>query len=97
MQMNSYADARALSRQFFPTWSRRARARWVLAKMKAQNPKVPISSGWSHDLRAYWYQRTLRPPVRNPAEPLMTDEAMRLSEWKIVLEDGQRLLDRRAR
>jgi len=60
MRMNSYADARALSRQFFPTWSRRARARWVLAKMKAQNPKVPISSCWAHDTKAYWFQRTAR-------------------------------------
>lgn len=60
MKVKSFAHARALSRQFFPTWSRRARARWVLAKMRAQEPKVPISSGWSHDLRAYWYQRTSR-------------------------------------
>jgi hypothetical protein len=55
-----FAYTRALSRQFFPTWSRRARARWVLAKMKAQNPKVPISSSWSHDSRAYWFARTTR-------------------------------------
>ena len=60
MRVNSFADARALSRQFFPTWSRRARARWVLAKMKAQNPKVPISSCWAHDTKAYWFQRTAR-------------------------------------
>jgi len=60
MNIYSCAHARALSRQFFPTWSRRARARWVLAKMRAKQPKVPISSGWSHDLRAYWYQRTSR-------------------------------------
>jgi len=60
MDIHSFAHARALSRQFFPTWSRRARARWVLAKMRAKAPKVPISSCWSHDLRAYWYQRTSR-------------------------------------
>jgi hypothetical protein len=60
MNRNSFAYTRALSRQFFPTWSRRARARWVLAKMKAQAPKVPISSAWSHDSRAYWFQRTVR-------------------------------------
>jgi hypothetical protein len=60
MSMHSFAHARALSREFFPSWSRRARARWVLARMRAQQPKVPISSGWSHDLRAYWYQRTSR-------------------------------------
>jgi hypothetical protein len=52
MKIQSFAHARALSRQFFPTWSRRARARWVLAKLRANQPKVPISSGWSHDLRA---------------------------------------------
>ena len=43
MKIQSFAHARALSRQFFPTWSRRARARWVLAKMRANQPKVPIS------------------------------------------------------
>ena len=36
MRMHSFAQARALSREFFPTWSRRARARWVLARMHAQ-------------------------------------------------------------
>lgn len=60
MKVQSFAQARALSRQFFPAWSRRARARWVLARIRTPEPKVPISSGWSHDLRAYWYQRTSR-------------------------------------
>ena len=60
MRMHNFAQARALSREFFPTWSRRARARWVLARMHAQQPKVPISAGWSHDVSAYWYQRTSR-------------------------------------
>ena len=60
MKMQSFAQARALSRQFCPNWSRRARARWVLARLRAPEPKVPISSGWSHDMRAYWYQRTSR-------------------------------------
>ena len=60
MSIESYAQARALSRQFFPTWSRRARARWVLAKLRAKAPKVPISTMWSPDLRAYWFSRTSR-------------------------------------
>jgi hypothetical protein len=60
MNVQSFAHARTLSRQFFPTWSRRARARWVLAKLRAQQPKVPISSSWSHDSRAYWFARTTR-------------------------------------
>jgi hypothetical protein len=60
MKMQSFAQARALSREFFPTWSRRARARWVLARLHAPQPKVPISAGWSHDMRAYWYQRVSR-------------------------------------
>jgi hypothetical protein len=60
MKIQSFAHARALSRQFFPAWSRNARARWVLAKLRAKAPKVPISSGWSHDQRAYAYQRTSR-------------------------------------
>jgi hypothetical protein len=60
MKIHSFAQARALSREFFPTWSRHARARWVLARLHAPQPKVPISAGWSHDMRAYWYQRVSR-------------------------------------
>ena len=60
MALETYQQARALSRQFFPTWSRRARARWVLAKMRAKAPKVPISTRWSPDLRPYWFNRTSR-------------------------------------
>jgi hypothetical protein len=60
MKIQSYSQARALSRQFFPTWTRRARARWVLAKLRAPEVRVPISSGWSHDMKAYWFQRTSR-------------------------------------
>jgi hypothetical protein len=60
MEVRSFAHARALSRQFFPTWPRRARARWVLARLQAQQPKVAVSSAWSYDVRAYWYQRTAR-------------------------------------
>ncbi|HXN16089.1 MAG TPA: hypothetical protein VN878_06910 [Usitatibacter sp.] len=60
MTFSNFATARAQSRQFFPTWSRRARARWVLAKLRADQPKVPISACWSHDTRAYWFQRTAR-------------------------------------
>ena len=60
MNAQRFSHLRALSRQFFPGWSRRARARWVLAKMRAQQPKVPISASWSHDSRAYWFQRTVR-------------------------------------
>ena len=60
MKIHGYAQARTLSRQFFPSWSRRARARWVLARLRASPPRVPISAQWSHDLRAYWYQRTSR-------------------------------------
>jgi hypothetical protein len=60
MEVRSFAHARALSRQFFPTWSRRSRARWVLARLQAQQPKVAVSSAWSHDVRAYWYQRVQR-------------------------------------
>jgi hypothetical protein len=60
MNSTRFAHIRALSRQFFPSWSRRARARWVLAKLRAQQPKVPISSSWSHDTRAYRFPRTTR-------------------------------------
>jgi hypothetical protein len=60
MNAYSYSRTRALSRQLFPNWSRRARARWVLARMRANNARVPISAGWSHDSRAYWFQRTAR-------------------------------------
>ena len=60
MNYDGFARARALSRQFYPTWSRRARARWVLAKLRARTPKVPISTLWSPDLHSYWHQRTSR-------------------------------------
>jgi len=60
MKVTSFAQARALSREFFPAWTRRARARWVLARLQAPQPQVPISSAWSHDSRAYWFQRTTR-------------------------------------
>lgn len=59
-KIGNFAAARALAREFFPRWSRGARARWVLAKLKTRAPRIPISSGWSHDLRAYWFQRTSR-------------------------------------
>ena len=57
MSIESYAQARALSRQFFPNWSRHARARWVLAKVRANAPKVPISTRSSAGLRQ-WGQAT---------------------------------------
>jgi hypothetical protein len=60
MKIQSFSQARALSREFFPSWSRRARARWVIAKLRASQPKVPISASWSHDLRAYSFLRTSR-------------------------------------
>ncbi len=60
MKMHSFAQARALSRQFFPNWSRRARARWVLARLQTPRPKVAISSAWSPSTQDYWFQRTSR-------------------------------------
>jgi len=61
MSIESYAQARALSRQFFPNWSRHARARWVLAKVRANAPKVPISTRRAPDMRGYskWGQVSL--------------------------------------
>ena len=58
MSLESQAQARELSRQFFPNWSRHARARWVLAKVRANAPKVPISTRSTPDLPAYWPSRT---------------------------------------
>ena len=40
MNVQSFAHARSLSRQFFPTWSRRARARWVLANAASLSSAV---------------------------------------------------------
>jgi L-amino acid N-acyltransferase YncA len=56
-------------------------------------PAVGYKLGEWHDVG--WWQRPLRPPVRSPAASLATELAMKHPEWKIVLEDGQRLLDRR--
>lgn len=61
-------------------------------------PAVGYKLGDWHDTG--WWQRSLRPPARNPAEPMTVvtarNHALTQSQWKIVLEDGQRLLDRRA-
>jgi phosphinothricin acetyltransferase len=47
-----------------------------------------------------WWQCALRPSARNPAEPMTAaaaaNHALTQSQWKIVLEDGQRMLDRRS-
>ena len=48
-----FARARQLSRELFPAWSRKARARWVVAKLKTTAPKVAVSSQWEHDPRLY--------------------------------------------
>lgn len=59
MKIESFSGLRALARKHFPAWSRRARARWVVAKMKVREPKVPISSAcW--DPRVYRFLRDLR-------------------------------------
>jgi L-amino acid N-acyltransferase YncA len=55
-------------------------------------PAVGFKLGEWHDVG--WWQLALRPPARNPAEPIELESAIRHPEWKIVLEDGQRLLDR---
>ncbi|MFI5317307.1 MAG: arsinothricin resistance N-acetyltransferase ArsN1 family B [Myxococcota bacterium] len=60
-------------------------------------PAVGYKLGAWHDVG--WWQRALRPPARGPAEPLniatARSHAATQTEWKLVLEDGQRLLDRR--
>jgi len=60
-------------------------------------PAVGYKLGAWHDVG--WWQRSLRPPARNPAEPLSLAAArshvQTQAEWKLILEDGQRLLDRR--
>jgi phosphinothricin acetyltransferase len=59
-------------------------------------PAVGYKLGDWHDVG--WWQRALLPSARNPAEPMSVvtarNHAQTQSQWKIVLEDGQRLLDR---
>jgi len=61
-------------------------------------PAVGYKFAEWHDVG--WWQCALRPSVRNPAEPMTVAAAanhhLTQSQWKIVLEDGQRMLDRRA-
>jgi hypothetical protein len=56
----SFAKARAAARSLFPNWSRTMRARWVLARLKVDGPRVAVSSGWPHDRGAYYYERVGR-------------------------------------
>ncbi len=57
-------------------------------------PAVGYKLGEWHDTG--WWQRPLRPPARHPLPPLDLETAKRHPEWKYAMEDGQRLLDRRA-
>jgi phosphinothricin acetyltransferase len=57
-------------------------------------PAVGYKLGDWHDVGRW--QLALRPPARNPATPLAPEAARRNPQWKIALEDGQRMLDRRA-
>lgn len=51
-------QARQMARTLFPGWSRSMRARWVVAKLRASpEPLVALSSGWSHDDRAFKFLR----------------------------------------
>lgn len=52
-----YARVRQLSRELFPQWSRRMRAKWCLAKLRATAPRVAISAQWPHDERAFRFVR----------------------------------------
>ena len=60
MKSAGFARLRTLARQLFPAWSRHARARWVVAKMKTTQPRVPISTLWTNDMRAYRFMRIFR-------------------------------------
>ena len=51
-------NLRQQARKLFPDWSRRMRAKWVVAKAKAGGLKVPVSAHWPHDRDAYYYRRT---------------------------------------
>ena len=51
-----FARARQMSRELWPTWSRRMRARWVRAKLMAPGPRVPIGS-FSYDLTDFRFAR----------------------------------------
>ena len=62
-------------------------------------PAVGHKLGEWHDVG--WWQRGLLPSARNPQRPLGVETARNhaatQSQWKIVMEDGQRLLDRAPR
>jgi hypothetical protein len=50
-------ELRKLSRQFWPNWSRRQRARWVRAKLIAPDPKVGTRPEVLTDDRNYHFAR----------------------------------------
>lgn len=56
----SFVEARSLARRLFPTWSRRMRAKWVLAKLRVGLPRVEIGGRSGYDPSHYYFARTIR-------------------------------------
>lgn len=57
-----FCRARQLARELHPQWSRRMRAKWVIAKLRAVSipveKRAAVSSGWEHNPDYYIYRRT---------------------------------------
>lgn len=55
----SLMELRRQSREFFPSWSRKQRARWIRAKLIAPNPKVGSAPDVLSDDRNYRFARSV--------------------------------------
>lgn len=56
----TFLQARARARTLFPTWSRRMRAKWVIARLKVTGPRIEIGGQSGYDPTHYYFARTAR-------------------------------------
>lgn len=57
----TFIQARTAARRLFPAWSRRMRAKWVVARINAPiQPKVVISSHYQLDLNDFRFVRKMQ-------------------------------------
>lgn len=53
-------ELRSRARELFPQWSRRMRAKWVLARATYHTPRTRLSNAVDFDIRHYKFARELK-------------------------------------